>query len=348
MEQSKTVQKTPGDYIVGSNAGYILRDMTDGLVVVDWEGRLKGINPAAEKLLEVKSDGNELFFVQLFQGDSRNDGFIQAILDALDSQSKSEHSLCDYYTPDGERKIISIKSTYAKDDDERKELIIVLSDVTEREMSLKHNKDVVFLTSVFFAFICVFIFVFKFFDKVLPGVVPPSTITMASLFIMLFLSYLFVKKTSVRLHLAWKGKSVLDGVLITALIIAVMCLVKLLLVRFGVLSVTDSAPFFNFGKFTWKELYWYLPCVLMQEFIARSVVQETLLYIFGEKNAWLSILILSLLFGTMHVTYSFTMMIGAALMMGVLGMFYHKSRNLLAVSIVHYCCAEAAIILGFI
>lgn len=344
----KQEQNVPLSYMNDSNAGYILRDMTDGVVIIGADGKLKGINPAAVSLLELQNPRTSSFLMQLFQDDSRNDGFVQSILNALHAEDKPGNTLSDYYTPDGKKKIISVKPTYAKDDKAGKELIIVLSDVTEREMSMKYHKDVVFLTSVFFVFICLFMFVFKLFDEVLPGVVTASQITMSALLVMLYLAYLFLKKTSIQLRLAWKGRPVLDGIIITAVVIAIMIIAKALLVYLGKITVTDSSPFFRFARFTWKELYWYLPCVLMQEFIARSVVQETLLYIFGGNNAWLSILISTLLFGTMHVTYSFTMMVGATIMMGVIGMFYHKNRNLLAVSIVHYCCAEAAVILGFL
>ena len=229
----------------------ILRDMSDGVVVIDAKGRLKTINPAARALLELGGGALSESFAGLFIGDSRNDGFVQTMLDAL-----------------------------------------------------------------------------------------------------LVLSVFIRKKTSLHPPIVFRGeaarKAVWAGVLVTACAIAAMIAVKFALRKAGSPLFKPDAPFFDFSRFTAKEIYRYLPCVLAQEFVARSIMQEGFIYVFGERYGGLPILVSSLVFGLVHLPYSFAMMVGATVLLGALGVFYQKNRNLIAVTIVHYFATEAAMILGML
>jgi diguanylate cyclase (GGDEF)-like protein/PAS domain S-box-containing protein len=62
----------------------ILEHMQGGVVVIDLQGRVQAFNPAAEQMLGLPGDrAREQSFGSLFLGDPANDGFAQAVLDAI-------------------------------------------------------------------------------------------------------------------------------------------------------------------------------------------------------------------------------------------------------------------------
>lgn len=335
-----------------SEPDLILRDMSDGVVVIDAKGRLKTINPAARALLELSDATLPGSFASLFIGDRRNDGFVQAMLDALQTTDAPGDCVTDFYTRSGQQRKVNVKATFTRADSGEKELIAVLSDVTGRENAIVFRKDVTILVAIVFLFVCLYLFIYKLLDDCWPGMVAPSTLTYGLLFALLAVSVLIWKKTSMKPRITIRGpvarKAMASGALVTVCAIVALIAVKLVMLRVGSGHFAPGAPFFNLSRFTWKELYRYLPCVLAQEFLARSVLQEGFIYVFGEKYGGLAVLTSSLVFGVVHLPYSFVMMVGASLMLGALGFFYQRNRNFFAVSLVHYCVTEAAMILGLL
>ena len=288
----------------------------------------------------------------MFVGDSRNDGFVQTLLDALGSSGTPESGVTDFFTKSGKRRKISVKATFTRSEEGEKELIAVLSDVTERERATVFRNDVTILVAILVILVCVYVIAFKLLNTYWQNAVTPTMMTYGLLFSLLGLSVFIEKKTSLHPRITVQGKAakkaMCKGALVAACVSAAMIAAKFILQKTGVMQFPENAPFIDFSRFTLRELYLYLPSVLLQEFTARSVLHEGFIYVFGEKYGWLSILVSSLVFGVVHLPYSFITMAGAIALMGALGMFYQKSRNLLAVSIVHYVAAETAMLLGLL
>lgn len=330
----------------------IINDMSDGVIVIGQRGDLQQINPAGGNLLELDKMNLPSNFSSLFIGDKRNDAFVQTILDALKSDHAAESNLCEYYPSQGVKKYFEVKPTYMINESGEKQLIIVLSDITKQQEALIYRKDTTLLVSLLFICLCLYLFVYKYVISFVSATIEPSSFTMPFLGVLLIMECIIIKTTTIRPYLVFRGakarKAVINSLIISACLVIFMVFVKFLLAHFGLFTVSAEKPFCDFSKFTFKEIYRYIPSVLIQEFIARSVVQECLVYVFGNKHATLAIVVSSMLFGAVHFTFSFTVMIGAMVLMFALGVFYHNNRNLIAVSIVHYVFAECAIILGFI
>lgn len=336
------------------HSGLILRDMSDGVLVIDMKGKLISINPAARTLLELGSEGVTENFARLFIGDRRNDGFVQAMLDALGTPGEPSGRTVDYFTGSNRKKKLSVKATFlqGEPDAAEKKLIVVLSDVTDRENAMVFRKDVTILVSILVILVCLYVFFYSLQNAFFPGVVSPSAMTYGLLGALLLLSILIVAKTSLRPKIVFRGpaarKARLSGLLFSVCAVTLLIGVKFLLLKIGSPLFTPGEPFFAFQRFTFQEIYRYLPCVILQEFVARSILQEGFIYVFGEKYGGLAVLVSSLVFGVVHLPYSFLTMVGAMLLMGVLGLFYQRNRDLVSVSLVHYVAAEAAMILGFL
>ena len=89
--------------------------------------------------------------------------------------------------------------------------------------------------------------------------------------------------------------------------------------------------------------------MVLQEFLARGVMQENLNRVFTGKYATvLSIVVSSLVFGVLHIHYGLPFMLGATVLLGALGMLYHKQGNIWGLCIIHYVLGEVATFLRYI
>ena len=173
---------------------------------------------------------------------------------------------------------INVKPTFIKTESGEKELIVVLSDVTERENAIVHRRDTTALMAIILILVCFYVFFFKFCTTVIPGVISYAAMTKYALFVMLLISVLIIKKTSLNVKLISKGPTAKKGILIglgaTAGVIGFMILLKVFLLSINSSLFSKGEPFFNFSKFTLNDIYWYPFSVLIQEFLARSIMQQ--------------------------------------------------------------------------
>ena len=62
----------------------------------------------------------------------------------------------------------------------------------------------------------------------------------------------------------------------------------------------------------------------------------------------MSIMVSSLVFGVLHIAYGLPYMVGASLLLGVLGVFYHRQGNIWGLCIIHYVLGEVATFLRYL
>lgn len=109
----------------------IIRDMSEAVITIGFNGTIGIANPAAEKILEISA--SELVghaFAACFFDHSENDAFNQAVLEAIYDRESSHESVVEYYT--GEKfKTLHITTSFLRDGDERVGVIAVLSDISE-------------------------------------------------------------------------------------------------------------------------------------------------------------------------------------------------------------------------
>ncbi|MFA7431765.1 MAG: efflux RND transporter periplasmic adaptor subunit [Rhodospirillaceae bacterium] len=120
----------------------ILDSMSDGMMTVDFEGRIRGLNPAAEKVLGVSAGaaaGTTL--VEFFFDLPDNDAFLDAILAAIapgadvSGDGHGQRHYLDFHRPDGSTVALSLTiSDLRREQDgavQRLGIVCVFSDVTE-------------------------------------------------------------------------------------------------------------------------------------------------------------------------------------------------------------------------
>lgn len=110
---------------------YIMRDMSEGIMAIGFDGIICYLNPAAEKILEQKASSliGQAFAISFFEY-KENDGFNQLILDAVYDRSTAHEGIADYFT--GEKtKQLHVRTSFLRNEEEPVGIVCVLSDITE-------------------------------------------------------------------------------------------------------------------------------------------------------------------------------------------------------------------------
>jgi len=138
------------------------------------------------------------------------------------------------------------------------------------------------------------------------------------------------------------------------LLIYLVCVVGGLIALRYILLAMDS-PLVSRSEFLgWRMFVYVSPLtslypeeVILQEFLARCVMQESLLNLYsGPLRQYWTITITSLLFGALHLAYGFVFMCSAAGMMALFSLYYSRTHNLAGTIVLHYVMSAAALMLG--
>lgn len=119
----------------------IIRDMSEGVMIIGLNGSILHLNPAAEDILGKKREQWEgQKKLMLFLDDERNDQFSEAIIDAIENQSHAHYKLVNYYTDDNV-KTIYMMTSFLHEDNERLAMIVILNDMTNLSAMRKRYTD---------------------------------------------------------------------------------------------------------------------------------------------------------------------------------------------------------------
>ena len=119
----------------------IMRDMSEGVLIIGLDGTLQYINPAAADILGKNTD--ELLsrkIASFFFEDARNDAFSQTIVDAINDVSSPHYNLVSYYVGNQE-KTLYVMTSFLLHDQERIALIVLLNDMTNLAAMRKHYTE---------------------------------------------------------------------------------------------------------------------------------------------------------------------------------------------------------------
>ncbi|SDB28350.1 PAS domain S-box-containing protein [Desulfonatronum thiosulfatophilum] len=112
----------------------ILENMRDGVMALDFQGRITLFNPAAAEILNLDRDRVcDRTFAEVFMGmDEANDEFNQVVLDAIFEKVVGRRETVDFIRPGGTRATLSLTSSYlcGAVDDQARGVILVFSDIT--------------------------------------------------------------------------------------------------------------------------------------------------------------------------------------------------------------------------
>lgn len=338
-----------------SVTGRILRDMQDGVMMVSTEGNILFVNNAALGILGFDSD--ELMdqkYAAVFVGDSANDSFNQLIFDSIYDQENA-HSGTTKYHHGGHISTLDLTTSFLYDEKTSKKsgIIAVFKDITEQDRLNRLKKESALLFSLLLIGVGINTF---FWQAIAPwindGTIPSWIMSRMVELIAVILFIVAITRTSMTLKdlglITQKRELLLslkEGFIFSIGIFALMCAIKAALAMNG-LYLNYGRPFWDWSVVNLSD-YTYFLIAPAQEFLARGVTQGTLERIVGNDKKILVVLLSSIIFGTLHASYGFSMMVFAFLMSFALGFLYYKQKNIWGCSVIHWTIGIAGEFLGF-
>lgn len=335
----------------------ILRDMNDGVLVLDTHGQILYLNDRGHAMLGVNEDMTGRTYGKVFlagDSDETNDTFHQFVLDAVYDKEHAHSGEAVYKAANQELRHFNLTSSflYGETKEEKIGIVVLFTDVTEVARLNRQRRESSTIFAVLMICVCLYLFLWSLLRHL--QVVPPTWamgMLIEGMSIVMF--FIILKTTSFSLKdIGLKIKKVkatfLPDILITLAGVVILILGKLVILKTAPGFFPKDAPFWDWSVGTFADII-YPFTVILQEFLARGVMQENLNRIFIGKHAGTtSIVISALVFGVLHIAYGLPFMIGASLLLGALGVLYHKQGNIWGLCIVHYVLGEAATFLRYI
>ena len=108
----------------------IVRDMSEGVLCLGFDGKIIYVNEMAYQILEYTGKLEGKYFSLCFFDHEENDGFNQAVLDAVYDSEKTHKNIVTYYTGKA-TKHLSITTSYLEEEGKPIGVIVVLTNITE-------------------------------------------------------------------------------------------------------------------------------------------------------------------------------------------------------------------------
>ena len=320
----------------------VLRDMNDAVLVLDRKGGVVYVNTPASRFLEVPGGHAEDASRIVTVGENDyNDRFNETIMSALYHKEETTFEKVPYMAPSGKKYVFFMSCSYLRElPGDEPLLVVTLNDETEKEEMKRKLQDSSKTFCTFIAGFCLWIILYalwEFLGRPIAADFLTHGVEVLGILMLIFI----LACTS----LTWRDLGVTTHepkkTVRTALIVAGCSFVFLVAVKV-VFRLRDpncfepDAPFIDFKRFGIRQIQ-YIFTALIQEFLARSVIQRNLKRITaGKHTAVRAIFLSSMIFAALHIHFGFLFMAGAAILAGLEGILYEKQQNILGVWIVHW------------
>lgn len=334
----------------------IVRDIDDGILVLGRDGTILEINPAAMAFLGLERDyTGEKYYALMESGNGcANDAFHQTVLDAVLEKFMVHRGLFPYLQPDGTQKMFEVTSSALRDDEsEDAALLLSISDRTEESRLRAQIED---SSAIFVGLLCALCgwnFVYALWEylgqPLSTGIFSKLMLVLLLIPVLLLRRHMHLTPSDMGLGLKNTKRYILIDAVVTLLCLALLCAVKLLIMRLWPEYFDSSLPFIRWDKYPPSEYLAYAISVFLQEILSRGIVHELLRRMMPGRNvAVSSILVSSALFGALHIHVGLVYMCSAALLLGALGVVYNRQKSVWGLCIVHYCLGWALGLLDFV
>lgn len=146
----------------------VLRDVSDGVMVLNPDGTAAFLNPSGRSLLGIREEFQNRKYAALMEASPSpdNDSFHQLVLDSVYDKDKVHRKEVGYTQPGGRRLYLLVRTSFLYEDDKRTPagIIIQFSDVTERVVLLKKQKDFMAAFTAMVSILCGWIFLYAAWD----------------------------------------------------------------------------------------------------------------------------------------------------------------------------------------
>lgn len=161
-----------------------------------------------------------------------------------------------------------------------------------------------------------------------------EVITLSLLFIFVKFSSLKIERTGFCATAVEIKRTLIRCGIISLGIIIVFFITRLVMNHFS--PVAAARPWFGlYLHIHTRSVYLFI--VILQEFLAKGIMQENMKKLMGNDNKFLPILACSFIFTILHIGYPLYYMISAGLMTFVTGYIYEKDHSIWGCVLIHFC-----------
>ncbi len=338
----------------------ILRGMNDGVLLLGFDGNVIFVNEKCKHMLGVAQDITGKSYAEWMpeavgkkRGKNKEATLRAFISSALETREKREGKELAFAANGGEKRKFDASASVFNNPETGEALgvLFLLTDVTELTKMRRKNKDATVVFTSMIMCLCSYLFIWRIlvFFNVKLSTYDKTNIVHALVFILAIVIFTKTEFSVSEIGIGIKEpkKTILTAVLISAGVVAAMCLLKLAIMAIAPTYFPETRPFWWWGL---GKLYisYIFTCVI-QEFLARSVIQESLRRVLhDERDGTLSLVLAALLFGVVHIAHGLMYMLGATILLGALGGLYNKQRSVWGVALIHYTLGISGWCLGII
>lgn len=333
----------------------ITRDSHEAMIVIDGCGRILLLNPAAVKTLGLQQSADHYQnYSEILEetADGRNDPFHQMLINAV-SQHDVVHNKVPFFTCEGKKRMFNVacSALYSADGTEVEGAIFNIQDCTLEEYQRLQIRNSLTIWLILLLGACLWDFhsaSWAFFGYPFSK----DTISWHLIILSMILATVAIYFTQTPLSQCGLGRyklrrNLIEGIIVTLVGLVGMIGIKKIMIACGSDFFADK-PFFDWTYFTMWGAWAYPISVFIQEFISRGVMHESLRRLIPKTwGEWPPIVISSIFFGALHIHLGLAFMVGAALLLSLLGVFYLHQRSIWGLCIPHLILGYALLVLGF-
>lgn len=335
----------------------IFRNMSDGIMTVDENGNITYVNAALLEIFHFEKEKDVLgkSFEKLFLQNKKNRAFIKFFSLAMEKRQPTEKTSLRYRMDNGNRLFLNIDASLMErswnhiSEDRFPGMMILIENATDHFTLRQREHDYAYIfagiifciTSYLMAWSCIrFTLGIHLHTSVYTMMI--EIITFALFLEIVFFTSFSLKEIGLVPHWKKLKENLLETLTIAVISGAVLVLSKILLSLFGI----QIKSYFIGGS--WRGLANYGFTALLQEFLARGVIQTSVKSIMRIKyQKALGIILTSLLFSLMHMPFGFIFMMGAFVLSLALGYLFERHGDLWGCALLHWFCGYLTMCLYF-
>ena len=330
----------------------VLRDFDEGIITFDRGGVIRYINPSASMILGLTENVVGKRYRDVF--DKENDALLEFLVKATGEKNASHRGDILFHREDGGLVRLNTSCICLEDDEDPQErsYAIHFDDITEIDILRRKRREssAVFIGTM--TAVSIWIYIVALWQQTGQRVsqeIMTQFIHAISLIMFFYIRhYTHFSFEEMGLKIKGIGKAIKVDCILTAVFMALLFGIKLILLRVSPGFFPAGAPFWDWSKLGWSDFAYPLTAIL-QEFLSRGVIHENLRRIFvGKYSEAAAIIVSSLLFGALHIHRGFMYMLAATALLSIFGVLYRRQNSIWGLCIPHFVLGEVIWYLGFV
>lgn len=326
---------------------YAIDTMDCGVMTIAPNGILTYCNPVAERFFHIEPEKRVTFREIVSVHGKLNDAFTDLVIESVMHKEQKKSCSVEVISASEEKRWIYVTCTRMLNGN----TVVTFVDQTELHLQEKKTKDSVFILTAILFMGCIWAVLVSFWQHMnKPWTVGLFTVgieVLGFLAMGVIVRRTKMKLTDLGLSLGNIRKTAVLTAIRAACLLLFFCAAKLIISKVKPGFFPDGAPFWDWRQADFR-LVKYLFTAFFQELLSRGGIQECLMRIIpGKKPEYHAIALSGLFFMAVHVQNGFFFSLGSGIMSVILGLMYHKDRNVYGVTVIHYLFGKFADFLRF-